>query len=163
MTLDFTSAGEPRVLELVNKTNQFNLNGRRYTEADWQKLLLQPGALLASISYEDKFGPLGTIAVVGGQLDGDCLTIETWVMSCRAFARRIEHQTLKMMFETTSARNIAFDFMPTARNAPLREFFALLLGKEPQAEFGLTRSQFEAECPTLYQEVREMRRAETHG
>ena len=163
VTFDFAAAAEPRVLELVNKTNQFNLNGGRYTQADWQKLVSSPGALLAAVSYEDKFGPLGTIGVVAGQLGGRTLVIETWVMSCRAFARRIEHQTLKMLFETTGASEIDFRFTPTAKNGPLRDFFATLLGEEPQSEFRLTRSQFELRCPALYHEVREMRRAQAHG
>jgi len=162
VSVDFV-AGEPRVLELVNKTNQFNLNGRRYTEADWRKLMARSGGVVAAITYEDKFGPLGTIAVVAGQMQRDRLHVDAWVMSCRAFARRIEHQTLKILFETTGASEITFDFTPTARNGPLQEFFAGLLGKQPQAEFRLTRSQFEAKCLTLYHEVREMRRAEAHG
>ncbi len=155
---------KPRVLELVNKTNQFNLNGKRYTQADWHKLVSDENAVLAAVSYQDKFGPLGTIAAVAGKLDGaKTLAIEAWVMSCRAFARRIEHQTLKMLFDTTGASEIEFRFTPTAKNGPLREFFATFLGDEPQSDFRLTRQQFEAKCPPLYHEVREMRRAETHG
>ena len=178
-TFDFAAAREPRVLELVNKTNQFNLNGKRFTQADWQKLVSGEEAVLAAVGYEDKFGPLGTIAAVAGRLNGGgTLAIETWVMSCRAFARRIEHQTLKVLFDATGAKEIEFRFTPTAKNAPLREFFATLLGdesprranrgragelEEPQTEFRLTRAQFEAKCPPLYHEVRETRRAEAHG
>lgn len=163
VTFDFAGVGEPRVLELVNKTNQFNLNGRRYTEPDWRKLLASPGAVLAAVSYEDKFGPLGTIAVVAGRRNGRTLLIDTWVMSCRAFARRIEHQTLRVLFENSGADEIEFRFTPTAKNGPLREFFASLLGTEPEADFRLGRSPFEKACPLLYHEVREMRRAEAHG
>jgi FkbH-like protein len=163
VTFDLAAWSEPRVLELVNKTNQFNLNGRRYTEADWRKLASAPGALLAAVSYEDKFGTLGTIAVGAGQVSGGTLTLESWVMSCRAFARRIEHQTLKLLFEASAAERIVFDFIRTAKNGPLREFFASLLGEEPQPGFTLTRSAFEAKCPALYQQVRAMRRAEAHG
>ncbi len=119
--------------------------------------------MLAAVSYEDKFGPLGTIAVVAGRSDGGMLTVDTWVMSCRAFARRIEHQTLKMLFETPGVGEIEFRFMPTAKNGPLREFLATLQGCEPQADFRLGRTQFERNCPALYHEVREMRRAEAHG
>lgn len=164
VTFDFAAGGEPRVLELVNKTNQFNLNGKRYTQPDWQKLTSANGAVLAAVKYEDKFGPLGTIAAIAGHLDGGrTLAIETWVISCRAFARRIEHQTLKMLFDATGASEMEFRFTPTAKNGPLREFFASLLGEEPQGDFRLTRTQFEAKCPALYHEVREMRRAEAHG
>lgn len=163
VTFDFAAGEQPRVLELVNKTNQFNLNGRRYTEADWRKSLAGPGAVCVAVSYEDKFGPLGTIAAAMGRLRNGRLELETWVVSCRAFARRIEHQTLKMLFEATGVSEIAFDFTATAKNGPLREFFAALLGAEPQSGFTLTRSQFDAKCPALYHQVREMRRAEAHG
>jgi FkbH-like protein len=162
-TFDFAAGNEPRVFELVNKTNQFNLNGRRYTESDWRKLLDAPATVLVAIRYEDKFGPLGTIAVLAGRVDGDCFKVEAWVMSCRAFARRIEHQTLKLLFDTTGASAMQFGFIPTAKNGPTRDFFANLLGEEPQSEFRLTRLQFEEKCPALYHEVREMRRAEAHG
>ena len=163
VTFDFGAGDQPRVLELVNKTNQFNLNGRRYTDADWRKALARSGAICVAVSYEDRFGPLGTIAVVVGRESEGILEVETWVMSCRAFARRIEHQTLKALFETMRATEIVFDFTPTAKNGPLREFFGGLRGEEPQAEFCLTRAQFEQKCPALYHEVREMRRAEAHG
>lgn len=163
VTFDFGAANEPRVFELVNKTNQFNLNGRRYTEADWRKLVALPGAVLAAVSYEDKFGPLGTIAALAGRVDHGCLNVEAWVMSCRAFARRIEYQALKMLFQGTGVREMQFSFAPTAKNGPTREFFAGLLGEEPQSDFRLTLSQFEEKCPALYHEVREMRRAEAHG
>ena len=163
ITFDFGCAAEPRVLELVNKTNQFNLNGRRYTEADWRNLTSQPDAVVLSISYEDKFGPLGTIAVVAGTVHGKRLAIETWVMSCRAFARRIEQQTLKMLFESTGAEEVDCDFVRTAKNGPLQEFFAAVSGEQPTAEFRLRRAQFEERCPALYHAVRELRRAEAHG
>jgi FkbH-like protein len=163
VTIDFGSAEQPRVLELVNKTNQFNLNGRRYTEADWRKLLASPGAFVAAVSYEDKFGPLGTIAIVGGRQRDLAIDVEVWVMSCRAFARRIEHQTLKVLFENTGVTEMAFDFTPTAKNGPLRDLFTDMLGEPPQSGFRLTRSRFDEKCPALYHEVREMRRAEAHG
>lgn len=56
-------AEDTRVLELVNKTNQFNLNGKRFSEAEWQAGASAPGAFVAAIGYQDKFGPLGKISV----------------------------------------------------------------------------------------------------
>lgn len=155
VTVDFAARGESRVLELVNKTNQFNLNGRRFTEAEWHKMVSAPGAVLAAVGYEDKFGPLGTIAVLAGHIDGGCLAVNAWVMSCRAFARRIEHQTLRTLFETCGVEKMRFDFAATPRNGPLREFFAALLGREPEGPFTLTRSRFAQACPRLYHMVQE--------
>ena len=85
---------DPRALELINKTNQFNLNGKRHTEASWRQSLSDPESFLMLVSYEDRFGPLGKIAVVTGKLRGDILDIHEWVMSCRAFSRRIEYGCL---------------------------------------------------------------------
>ena len=50
---------DPRALELVNKTNQFNLNGKRLTEGEWSKYLADPSSVALLISYSDKFGPFG--------------------------------------------------------------------------------------------------------
>jgi len=117
MTLEFNPpASDGRVLELVNKTNQFNLNGRRYTEADWRKQREQPGAFVLAVSYEDKFGPLGKIAVLCGRhLDG-AVDLSAWVMSCRAFSRRIEDRCLEILFDRFGVDEIKFQFEPTPKS-----------------------------------------------
>ena len=111
-----------RLLELINKTNQFNLNGLRLTEGEWLRLLADPASFVVGISYEDKFGPLGIIGVVAGKNARNGLEISSWVMSCRAFSRRIEFHTLHYLFETTGAKNISLAFRETERNQPLQEF-----------------------------------------
>jgi FkbH-like protein len=163
LSFDFQTGNDARVLELVNKTNQFNLNGVRHTEADWSRANAHPEAFLIAVDYRDKFGPLGKIAVIRGRRGNARLCVDVWVMSCRAFARRIEHQTLRTIFNHTGAAEALFDFAATARNGPLVDFLASVAGAPPQSAFRLTRSQFDAACPALYQELREMRRAEAHG
>jgi FkbH-like protein len=163
ITFDAVSAEDPRPLELVNKTNQFNLNGQRYTEADWRALLEHPEGVVLSFSYRDKFGPLGTIAVAGGVMEGHVYAMRTWVMSCRAFARRIEHQALRILFDVTGAEAVDFAFTPTIKNGPLQEFLAGLTGAYPEGRLQVTRAQFEAKCPALYQKVQDMRRVEVNG
>jgi FkbH-like protein len=153
ITIEFSAAGDPRVLELVNKTNQFNLNGVRYTESDWQRKLAAPGAFLAVISYEDKFGPLGKIAVIQGRAESGKLHVSTWVMSCRAFSRRIEFQTMKTLFERHDAREMVFDFASTAKNGPTQEFFAGVLGSNPVPPVYFTPELFAEKCPRLYHQV----------
>jgi FkbH-like protein len=126
---DLTKNGSNgRLLELINKTNQFNLNGVRVTEAEWLRHLADPAGFVAGISYADKFGPLGVIGVVAGKKAGDTLEISTWVMSCRAFSRRIEFHTLGCLFETSGSRNISLAYRPTERNQPLQEFIGMLGG-----------------------------------
>jgi FkbH-like protein len=160
VTLDFMAARDPRALELVNKTNQFNLNGIRYTEADWQRAADAPGALTCVVSYTDKFGPLGKISVVLGRLEADILYVDCWVLSCRAFARRIEHQCIQALLEETGASTLEFRFIPTPRNGPIQDFAQGILGWKPESTFQFTPVEFAERWPPLYHRVTIKRRAE---
>jgi FkbH-like protein len=150
VAFDFDVApSNPRILELVNKTNQFNLNGVRLTPDEWQKRLNQPGAFVVAVKYDDKFGPLGTIGVVQGFVDSSAIHIQTWVMSCRAFSRQIEHQTIRKVCEMFDPAMLVFDFAPTAKNGPIQDFFESIVNQRPQTVFGFSRSHFQETCPTL--------------
>ncbi len=146
---------DPRAFELINKTNQFNLNGRRQTEGSWLAHLADPSTFLMTVSYADKFGPLGTIAAVAGRIVESEVTlrVESWVLSCRAFSRRIEYACLKALFEKFNASAMVFEYEPTSKNGPLRDFFKDLLGKEPAGLFKITKSDFDPKCPPLYQRI----------
>jgi FkbH-like protein len=152
-----TSASDARAFELVNKTNQFNLNGRRFTEAEWKALQQLPGAFLVTVSYEDRFGPLGRIAVIGGRMDAGCCSVDLWVMSCRAFSRQIEFQMLRRLFAKSGAAEILFHFQPTDRNGPLQNFFRQFFKDSiPQGELELPSAVFEKACPPLFHQVIEI-------
>jgi len=158
LTLNYaTDPPDPRALELINKTNQFNLNGHRYTEGDWLAHLKSSGTWLMSVAYKDKFGPLGTIGVITGRYSNQArsATVEAWVLSCRAFSRRIEHACLAALFTRFDLAEIAFEFQSTAKNGPLKLFLRELLGREPDGPFTLSRSAFESACPTLYHRLKE--------
>jgi len=146
-------ASDTRVLELVNKTNQFNLNGIRYDEALWQRMQAQPGAVTAAVAYRDKFGPLGTIAVLHGLQMGHCLKVTAWVMSCRAFSRRIEHALLRFLIEQLQIERFSFAFEKTAKNGPTQTFLAAMMGEDVARPVELDRAVFEANCPPLFQKV----------
>lgn len=166
-TLTFRMGREPnpRAFELINKTNQFNLNGERYTEAAWRALLDTPGAFVLAVDYADKFGQLGTIAVVTGAVDDGELRVDRWVMSCRAFARRIEHATLRFLFEETGAAEAALAYRPTERNGPTRDFLADFVVLPTEAEtVHMSRATFDAACaPTYHALTREHALEHSHG
>ena len=150
LTLDFRlDTTDARALELVNKTNQFNLNGRRFTEREWVEYLADPHAFLLTATYKDRFGPLGKIAVLAGRVDESHVRVATWVMSCRAFARRIEHQCVAHLFERFPGRALAFSYHQTPRNAPLARCLTELLGEAPGERPVLTPDRFAARCPAL--------------
>jgi FkbH-like protein len=150
VALTCDSAPDARALELINKTNQFNLNGRRLSEAEFHTRLEDPSAFLLTAGYRDRFGPLGKIAAVLGRRDGDTVAIDSWVMSCRAFSRRIEHHTLAYLFEALGAEAIVLDYEATPRNGVLREFLDSL---GPDAGARITRDGFEAAAPALVHRV----------
>ncbi|MGB7762201.1 MAG: HAD-IIIC family phosphatase [Bryobacteraceae bacterium] len=143
-----------RPLELINKTNQFNLNGRRIGDTEWQRLAERNDTVLAVVSYQDKFGPLGKIAVLLGSQLGGKVRVSHWVMSCRAFSRRIEHHTLDALFRRTNAEEIEFAFEPTERNQPLQEFFRILgVSRDAGGTLRIPRAAFLDRRGTLPHEV----------
>ena len=156
LRFDFSAeAADARALELVNKTNQFNLNGRRLTDAEWQTHLADPDAFVLAASYADRFGKLGKIAVLAGRRSPDAVYVTTWVMSCRAFSRRIEFQCLRVLFDQFGSSQAVIDFVPTARNGPLQEFLGGLLDEPlPPAPLVISRQQIDARTPALHHTIR---------
>ncbi|MBX9601796.1 MAG: HAD-IIIC family phosphatase [Bryobacteraceae bacterium] len=144
---------DTRAFELVNKTNQFNINGRRFTEGEWNAMLQSPGAFLLTVSYQDRFGPLGRIAVLAGAREGSVCKVHTWVMSCRAFSRRIEHQCLAYLFDTLEVDRVDCDFRPTERNGPSADFFAAICGSRPEGPVSVSRQDFRDRCPAVYHKL----------
>jgi len=141
-------SSDDRAFELLNKTNQFNLNGRRLSMPELSQTLSDPDTFLLTMEYTDKFGPLGKIGVVIGRRHGAGAVIHHWALSCRAFSRRIEHATLAHIFDRLDVESISFDYAPTDRNGPVREFLSSLeiSAKEP----AIARAAFEARCPRLH-------------
>ena len=146
---------DSRALELINKTNQFNLNGKRHTDASWKQYLSDPKVFLMVAAYEDRFGPLGKIAVVTGRVEDDRITVDHWVMSCRAFSRRIEHSCFLRLFHKFDVQEAMVDFSCTSRNKPVQEFFAELLGVTPVAPFSISRQQLIDNSPPVYLGIQE--------
>lgn len=126
-----TPLNRARVTQLVNKTNQFNTTTIRRTEAEVAALAEDPGSLLLQFRLTDKFGDNGIVSVMiltpAG--DGATLDLSSWVMSCRVFGRQLEDQAMNILVEAASARGLQAlraDFVPTAKNAVVRDLFARL-------------------------------------
>ena len=145
--IDRDPGEDSRAFELVNKTNQFNLNGTRYDEAAWSKLIRDPKVRVVTVSYEDKFGKLGRIAVMVGRVEGKTMILESWVMSCRAFSRRIEFHCLEYLFERLGVEEVAFQVVKTDRNGPLVEFLEGLTEDTVQQPVSLSKAAFYLRAP----------------
>ena len=157
ITLEPLEGNQERALELVNKTNQFNLNGVRFTKSEWASRMNRPGSFITVIAYEDRFGPLGRIAVLGGYFEHGRCIVDIFVMSCRAFSRQIEFQILRRLFEQSAADSICFLFKPTERNGPMRAFLGRFCLLESAVTEGIevAAEAFISACPNLHHEVTE--------
>lgn len=141
--------GDSRAFELINKTNQFNLNGRRYDESAWSSFLADPKACAVTVAYEDKFGRLGRIAVLIGRTERNTFFADSWVLSCRAFSRRIEFHMLQYVYEKFAVDQIVFDVQETARNSPLIDFLRLFVDGPIESNFALSKSRFYDKAPVI--------------
>jgi FkbH-like protein len=152
LAIDFSpEPDDPRALELVNKTNQFHLNGRRYTDAEWRAS--EPGRTLLVAGYEDKYGPLGRIGVARAELRGKALHVDVLVLSCRAFSRRVEHQMVAQLLLRTGAESLVFDYERTPRNGPVGLFLASLAGAPVEGPLEIAAAAFRKRCPPLYHRI----------
>jgi FkbH-like protein len=114
---DRTQGDRTRAVQLINKTNQFNLNGRRVADEEIAEAI-RAGARLYGASLEDRTGAHGEIMSCLVMPDG---TIECWVLSCRVFQRRAEYAFLSWLAGTGNPPK-ALRFSPTQRNLPFQQF-----------------------------------------
>ena len=126
----FTKFNIPRVAQLSQRSNQFNLRTVRYTDADIEALANDPDVIDLSFTLEDKFGDNGLIAVVIMKpLDKETLFVDTWFMSCRVLKRGMENFTLNTMVEAAKAKGykkIIGEYLSTAKNGMVAEHYANL-------------------------------------
>lgn len=116
----FTKFNTPRVAQLSQRSNQFNLRTVRYTEADIENMAQDPDVIDLSFTLEDKFGDNGLIAVIiMKKQDVETLFVDTWFMSCRVLKRGMENFTLNTMVECARAKGykrIIGEYIPTPKN-----------------------------------------------
>jgi FkbH-like protein len=116
----FTKFNTPRVAQLSQRSNQFNLRTVRYTEADIEAYANDPDVIDLSFTLEDKFGDNGLIAVIiMKKQDEETLFVDTWFMSCRVLKRGMENFTLNTMVEKAREKGykrIVGEYIPTLKN-----------------------------------------------
>jgi FkbH-like protein len=120
-----TEANLPRVEQLFQKSNQFNLTTRRHSAADLKRLL-DAGGSIGVFSYEDTFGSQGVISVVLLVPDGNTMRIDSWLMSCRVLNRTVEQAVFAWMIEQAAGRDIVGEYLPTAKNGLVRDLYRSL-------------------------------------
>ena len=122
-----------RSTQLINKTNQFNLTTRRYSEAEVERIARDPRSVALAIRLADKFGDNGLISVVLARPDEalavDELLIDSWLMSCRVLGRQVEHAVLEVLASAAVAAGynaLIGEYRPTERNGMVAEHYPRL-------------------------------------
>lgn len=116
----------PRVAQLSQKTNQFNVSANRYTVREIEELSARPDRAFFAAECSDRFGALGLVAFVQARLSGDSAEIVDWAMSCRAMNRTVEmavEDAVEKMLCARGVRRVAAQWLPSGRNAPCEGFF----------------------------------------
>ncbi|HTK82441.1 MAG TPA: HAD-IIIC family phosphatase [Bacteroidota bacterium] len=115
----------PRIAQLTQKTNQFNLSTKRYTEAEIRALSSDPHCIVLCVSASDRLGDSGIVGVAILKTDTSPATIDTLLMSCRVLGRGIE-QALVSVMQTIAQRHgtttLAAEYVPTKKNGMVKKF-----------------------------------------
>lgn len=133
-----------RIAQLTNKSNQFNLTTRRYTPAEIEETARDPKKIALYGKLSDRFGDNGVVAVTIGSVEGETLSVELWLMSCRVLKREME---LAMLDETVcrarerGVKKIVGTYYPTAKNGMVKNLYG---------DFGFTKVS-EDEAQTVWE------------
>ncbi len=116
-----------RIHQLIQKTNQFNLTTTRHGIDELRQFMDSPRAAVAWLRLADRYGDSGLVCVgILRALDDDTWEIDTLLMSCRVMGRQVEHAFLSYLGELArneGARRLRGVFRPTAKNAPVKDFY----------------------------------------
>jgi FkbH-like protein len=132
----FDQMNLPRVLQLIGKTNQFNLTTRRHSSSEIEKFMRDSKAVHFSLRLSDRFGDHGLVGVMIALQDGSVLEIDTWLMSCRVVGRTLERTMLAHLCSEARKRGVTRLrglYSPTKKNALVKDVYAQM-GFDPAGE-----------------------------
>ena len=139
---EFTPVDVPRISQLINKSNQFNVTTRRRSEAEVEALMTDPTHYGFSVRLSDKFGDNGLISVVIAGVEGTTATVDTWLMSCRVLKRQMEDEVVNEIVRLAILRGcteVIGHYLPTEKNSMVRDLFPRM---------GFTLVEEKPECTT---------------
>lgn len=126
---DFEPVYAARIAQLTNKSNQFNLTTRRYTQGEIEQVMKSADHIAIYGKLSDKFGDNGVVSVVIGRIDGEKLHMELWLMSCRVLKRGMEDAMLDVLVakaKEAGIQEILGYYYKTAKNAMIKDFYEIM-------------------------------------
>jgi FkbH-like protein len=130
MVVEITVANEftiPRITQLTQKTNQFNLTTNRYSEADIKAIVENPSADAISLRLMDRYGDLGIVGVCILFYEGDEALIDTFLLSCRALGRKVEDILLNQalwLAKLHGCIKVTGKYVPTNKNHQVKDYYS---------------------------------------
>ena len=146
----FNTTGRARIVQLINKSNQYNLTTRRYTDPEIGEAESDPEVFTLQVRLSDIFGDNGMISVVICRPAAAAMwLIDTWLMSCRVLGRNVEHMVLREILTHARAagiRRLVGVYRPTERNNLVVDHYARLgFDRIEQDEAGVSRWELPVE------------------
>lgn len=123
---DFIPVYMARIAQLTNKSNQFNLTTKRYTQSEIEEVASSNEYITIYGKLEDIFGDNGVVSVVIGKINNDKLDIDLWIMSCRVLKRDMEKAMLDTLVHRAKEKGIKEIngyYYPTAKNKMVQDFY----------------------------------------
>jgi FkbH-like protein len=123
----FDQVGLQRTLQLINKTNQFNLTTRRYTEDGVSQIIDDARSFGLQLRLLDRFGDNGIISIIIGRMhEPEVVTLDTWLMSCRVLGRQVERASLDLVVQEATrlgAKKLIGEYLPTKKNGMVKDHY----------------------------------------
>lgn len=116
----------PRLAQMTQKTNQFNLTTRRYTESEVQKFISSKDYLVFSVSVSDKFGSSGITGLAILVIKDNIAYLDTFLMSCRIIGRNIEYVFFDQLINKLSeigVKEVRAEYIQTTKNDQVSDIY----------------------------------------
>jgi amino acid adenylation domain-containing protein/FkbH-like protein len=138
----------PRVAQLTQRTNQFNMTGTRRSDGEIQRLCQQGGSDCMVVHVRDRFGEYGLVGVIIFSAATGALVVDTFLLSCRVLGRGVEHRMLARLGEIAAARGLSrvdIRYRPTEKNQPALDFLRSIEAEPSQSDSGAEVFTLQAE------------------
>ena len=125
----FNELDLPRIIQLIGKTNQFNLTTRRYNQAQVEAIVRNPACLHFTLRLRDRFAEHGLVSLLIAIQQGQMFEIDTWLMSCRVIGRSVEQSMLAHLCQQAADHGVTRLrglYLPTAKNGLVKDLYAKL-------------------------------------
>lgn len=143
-----------RISELTQKSNQFNLTTRRYSEGEIRAAMDDPASAVYSLEVDDKFGSAGLTGVAVVTRDREVLEVDAFLMSCRVIGRGVENaiwRDIASQAAQDGCTRLEAEFRPTAKNAQVATFYdalglELLWERDGVRRYGVALERLRSPC-----------------